>query len=158
MDWFREIITQLGNLLHCGIDIELNIWSVSLEEFHGMMVLRATLHMSQEPWPWNGESPNESVQRPSQDTFQNQRFERLEWNMIHLMPCRLYIHLAFTYSVSPSSVVWRELGPTPPFSTNESAWSVMVTCSQSRVWSDPNVQNIFLLSLPLARLSDPSSN
>ena len=36
-------------------------------------------------------------------------------------PCRLYIHLAFTYSVSPSSVVGSELGPGPPFSTNESA-------------------------------------
>jgi hypothetical protein len=39
--------------------------------------------------------------------------------MIHLMPhrnpCRLYIHLAFTYSVGPSSVVWSELGPAPPF-------------------------------------------
>ena len=30
-------------------------------------------------------------------------------------PCRLYIHLAFTYSVGPSSVVWSELGPAPPF-------------------------------------------
>ena len=29
--------------------------------------LRATSHMSQEPWPWNCESPKESVQRPSQD-------------------------------------------------------------------------------------------
>jgi hypothetical protein len=30
-------------------------------------------------------------------------------------PCRLYIPLAFTYSVGPSSVVWSELGPAPPF-------------------------------------------
>ena len=49
--------------------------------------------------------------------------------MIHLMacrnPCRIYIHLAFTYSVGPSSVVWSEFGPAPLFSTNESAWSVM---------------------------------
>ena len=29
--------------------------------------------------------------------------------------CRLYIHLAFTYSIGPSSVVWRKLGPAPPF-------------------------------------------
>jgi hypothetical protein len=39
--------------------------------------------------------------------------------MIRLMPrgnpYRLYIHLAFTYSVSPSSVVGCELGPAPPF-------------------------------------------
>ena len=30
-------------------------------------------------------------------------------------PCRLYIHLAFTYSVGPSSVVWSKLGLAPPF-------------------------------------------
>ena len=32
-----------------------------------------------------------------------------------LTPCRLYIHLALTYSVGPSSEVWSELGPVPPF-------------------------------------------
>jgi hypothetical protein len=41
------------------------------------------------------------------------------WFLIHLMPyrnpCRLYIHLAFTYSVSPSIVVRSELRPAPPF-------------------------------------------
>ena len=30
-------------------------------------------------------------------------------------PCKLYIHLAFNYSIGPSSVVWSELGPAPPF-------------------------------------------
>jgi hypothetical protein len=30
-------------------------------------------------------------------------------------PRRLHIHLAFTYSVGPSSVVGSELGPAPPF-------------------------------------------
>ena len=35
--------------------------------------------------------------------------------MIHLMPCRLYIHLAFTHSVGPSSVECSELGPAPAF-------------------------------------------
>ena len=61
--------------------------------------------------------------------------------MISLLPCktscRLYIHLAFTYSVGPSSVVCWELGPAQPFPTNESAWSAMVTGLQSRVWSGP---------------------
>ena len=33
-----------------------------------LSTLRATSHMSQEPRPWNCESPNESVQRPSQHT------------------------------------------------------------------------------------------
>ena len=41
------------------------------------------------------------------------------WNMIYWMPCknpcRLYIHLAFTYYVGPLSVVWTELGPASPF-------------------------------------------
>ena len=48
-------------------------------------------------------------------------WEQCKWpcNMIHWMPCRspcrLYIHLAFTYPVGPSSIVWSELGPSPPF-------------------------------------------
>ena len=41
------------------------------------------------------------------------------WNMIYLVqrrnPCRLYIHLAFTCSVGPSSVVWSKLGRAPLF-------------------------------------------
>ena len=49
------------------------------------------------------------------------RQSKWPWNMIHsipcMNPCRLYIHLAFTYSVGPSNVVWSELGPTPPFPT-----------------------------------------
>jgi hypothetical protein len=50
--------------------------------------------------------------------------------MIHLMPgrnpCRLYIHLAFTYYVGPSSIVWSELGlapPFPPMRVLEAQWS-----------------------------------
>ena len=41
-------------------------------------------------------------------------------------PCRLYIHLAFTYSVDPSSVVRSELGPGlsfPPMRVLELSWS-----------------------------------
>ena len=56
--------------------------------------------------------------KPPRDDLKKQ--SKWPWNMIHLMPCRnpcrLYIHLAFTYSVGPSSVVWSsELGPAPPF-------------------------------------------
>ena len=49
------------------------------------------------------------------------------WNMIHSMlcrnnPCPLYIHLAFTYSISPSSIVSVKRTRTgSAFSTNESA-------------------------------------
>ena len=46
------------------------------------------------------------------------RFLRIiqwSWNTIHLILhrnlCKLYIHLAFTYSVDPSSIVWSDLGP-----------------------------------------------
>ena len=38
-------------------------------------------------------------------------------------PCRLYIHLAFTYSVGPSSVVWRPAPPFPPMRVLEVQWS-----------------------------------
>ena len=33
--------------------------------------LKATSHMSQEPWPWKFESPKESVPIPSQDNLHN---------------------------------------------------------------------------------------
>ena len=49
---------------------------------------------------------------------------------MHLMPyrnpCSLYIHLAFTYSSGPLSVVWSELGPAlpfPPMRVLEVQWS-----------------------------------
>ena len=49
-------------------------------------------------------------------------------------PCRLYIHIAFTDSISPSSVVcWT--GST--FSTKANARIAMVTGTQSCVWSRP---------------------
>jgi hypothetical protein len=64
------------------------------------------------------------------------------WDMIDSMPCRnpcrLCIHLSFTYILRWSlkrSVKWTWTGST--LSTNESAWSVRVTGSQSRVWSRP---------------------
>ena len=34
---------------------------------------------------------------------------------VSMCPCRLYIHLAFAYSIGSSSVVWSELRPAPPF-------------------------------------------
>ena len=61
------------------------------------------------------------------------------------MPCtnpsRPYIRLAFTYSLRWSlkrSVKQRTWTGSFAFSTNESAGSVMVTGSQSRVWNGPN--------------------
>ena len=51
-------------------------------------------------------------------------------------PCRLYVHLAFTCSLRWSlkcsvNRTWTNSA----FSINENAWSVMVTGSQSHVWS-----------------------
>ena len=49
------------------------------------------------------------------------------------------VHLAFTYSVGPSGVVWSsEPGPAPPFHHWERLkCNLMVMVSQSRVWSGP---------------------
>ena len=84
--------------------------------------------------------------------------------MIHLVPCRnpcrLYIRLPFTYYVGPSSVVWSELGPAPPFPPMRVlAWSVMVTglgfilniCSiKGKFWKrEENSSLIILLSTPV---------
>ena len=54
------------------------------------LVTRATLHMSQEPWPRNCESPEGHVQRPYQDTSD-------------IMKC----------GHAPSSVVWSRMWPGP---------------------------------------------
>ena len=66
------------------------------------------------------------------------------WHVIHRIPrrnpCRLHIHLAFTYSLRWSlkrSV--RRTWTGPAFSTVESAWSVMVMGFQSHVRSRPNI-------------------
>ena len=59
------------------------------------------------------------------------------------MPCRLCIHLAFTYSVGPSSVALKRTWTGSAFSTNESAWTGMLTGSQSRVWSGPRVSEYY---------------
>jgi hypothetical protein len=78
-------------------------------------------------------------------------------NTIHSMSCRnlcrLYTHLAFTYILRWSlkqSV--KRTWTSSTFSTHESAWSVMVTGSQSRVWSGPWSQvtgGQFMQSQPL---------
>jgi hypothetical protein len=49
--------------------------------------LRATSHTSQEPWPWNCESPKESVQRPSQVTLQN----HVVWSRILTCSVKPYV-------------------------------------------------------------------
>jgi hypothetical protein len=66
--------------------------------------------------------------------------ERVHMTMKHypFLPCknphRLYLHLAFTYSGGPSSVERSELWTSSAFSTNDNAWSLMVTGFQFRVW------------------------
>jgi hypothetical protein len=88
--------------------------------------------------PW---SPSFVLNLPPRGGFWKQ--SEWPWNMIHSMPrrnpCRLYIHRAFTYplcwSLECSVKQWIWTGSA--FSTNESAWSVMVMGSQSHVWSGP---------------------
>ena len=64
-------------------------------------------------------SPSVVLGLPPRGGFWKKKKPKRPWNMIHSMPCRnpcrLYIHLAFAYSLGPSSVVWTELGPAPPF-------------------------------------------
>jgi hypothetical protein len=55
-----------------------------------VILFRATSHTSQEPWPWDCESPKGSVQRPSQHTSK-------------IMSC----------GHGPSSVVWSHMWPGP---------------------------------------------
>ena len=51
--------------------------------------------------------------------FKNNPSDHETWSIpwhVERNPCRPYIHLTFTYSDGPSSVVWSsELGPAPPF-------------------------------------------
>ena len=67
------------------------------------------------------------------------------WKRVQVtLPCRnsctrLCIHLTFTYSVGPSSICVKRTWTGSTFSTNESAWSVTVTGSQSCVWSGPKL-------------------
>jgi hypothetical protein len=76
--------------------------------------------------PW---SPDFVLGLPPGDGFW--KLSKRPWNMIHLMPrknpCRLYIHLAFTHSTHPSSIVWNKLGSALLFPPEESPWSAMVT-------------------------------
>ena len=53
-------------------------------------------------------------------------------------PCRLYIHLALTYSVGPSSVVLIKLGAAPPFPPMrvlevEWSWALSLVCEVALV-------------------------
>jgi hypothetical protein len=55
-------------------------------------------------------------------------------------PCRLYIHLAFTYSVGPSSIVGSELGLAPsfpPLRVLEVYWSrALSLMCEVALWND----------------------
>ena len=69
-------------------------------------------------------------------------------------PCRLYIHLVVHKLHSSLKHSVRQTWTSSAFSTNESAWSVMVTGSQSRVWSGPKTitvifenHNVFIRNL-----------
>ena len=79
-----------------------------------MRVLSATLgplpHTSREPWPWNCESPEESVQRPSQDTSEimycGHEFPCVEWSHMWLGPQPNAISMDF-YSCGFSHIIKR---------------------------------------------------
>ena len=64
--------------------------------------------------PW---SPGFALGLPPRGGFESSSSDHGTWSisMPCRNPCRLDIHLAFTYSIGPSCVVWSELGPAPPF-------------------------------------------
>ena len=73
--------------------------------------------------------------------------------MIHLMPCKIpykpSIHLAFTHSVGPSSVVGSELGLAPPLTPMrvlEVHWSraLSLVCEVARKLGKPQTQPVHL--------------
>ena len=72
---------------------------------------------------------------------------------MHWMPCKnpcgLYIHLAFTYSVGPSSVVWSELGPVlafPPIRVLEMYWSRALSLMCEVAFSSPHAHFLSYLN------------
>ena len=96
--------------------------------------IRATSHTSQEPWLWEPKRkcPNAAPMDLQNHVVWSHMWPDPQLNAIsmnfyscglsHIInhplmwnPCRLYIHLAFTYSIGPSSIVWSELGLAPPF-------------------------------------------
>ena len=89
--------------------------------FKKFLFMRVLTHdkIDQQLWafkvPW---SPSLVLGLPPRGGFGKE--SKWPWNTIHWMPhtnpCRVYIHLTFTYSYGPSSIVWSsELGPAPPF-------------------------------------------
>ena len=88
--------------------------------------------------------------------------ENSPWNIIQLIPsrnpCRPYIHLAFTYFVGPSSVVRSELGPTLPFSNNESAWYAMVIGPKSKGCNKVQILNTNPQCEPSNSSQSPNGN
>ena len=107
--------------------------------------LKATSHTSQEPWPWNCESPKERVQRPSQHTSNIMQCghgpSSVAWS--HLWPApqpnaismNLYLYGSShminwnkptVVSVRSAKHSVKQTWTNSAFSTNESVWSVLV--------------------------------
>ena len=59
--------------------------------------------------------------------------------MIHLMPCRLYIPSCIHMLRWSLECSVKRTWTGSAFSTNESAWTVLVTGPQSRVWGGPKL-------------------
>jgi hypothetical protein len=73
-------------------------------------------------------------------------------------PCRLYIPLAFTYSIGPSSLVRSELGPAPPFPPMrviEVYWSRALNLVSEVALRDWEPVTIILQTLSLVGKAEP---
>ena len=69
------------------------------------------------------------------------KWSKSPWNMIHSMPWRIHVYFLHPTCIHRLILVPKhrgsQLGPRAAFSTNESAWSAVVTSSQSPVRSGP---------------------
>jgi hypothetical protein len=102
-------------------------------------------------------SPGFVISLPPRGGFWKQ--SKWPWNMIHSTPCRnpcrLYIHLPFTYSVGPSKRSMKRTWLAPPVPPMRVLEVVIVTGPQSRVWSGPLRKETFGGSLGLIGSEEP---
>ena len=66
------------------------------------------------------------------------------WRCIGRNPRRLYIHLAFTCSVGPSSIVWSELGPAMRVLEVQWSWALNLVCEVT-LWSEGKIVSYLIV-------------
>ena len=118
---------QGSSLISIGIhqyDLRFLIWGSLLPTSPLVLWIRATSHTSQEPWPWNCESPKESVQRPSHHTSKimlgDHKSSSVVWSHMYLGPQPNAISMNFYPCRSSHIIKYNK-------STDVGIWSTMVS-------------------------------